>query len=157
MVRMREREREKRLSGSFALLRGIRGHRSAGEDVPPLRTKSNERSQFRLFMIIVRKRLSTLDFRRVLKTRMALDNVARNRESRPGTFAGRKSTLRGLALHQLLVIGRADGEVVRRRSACGGRRTFVENTLENVFLRWWTGMRILMIYSRLLPDFSHCD
>ena len=50
------------------------------EPVPKL----NERSQFRLFMVAVRKRLTELDFNRFSETRMALDSVARNAERLPG-------------------------------------------------------------------------
>jgi hypothetical protein len=32
-----------------------------------------------------------------------------------------------------------------------------ENTLEKLSLSWWTGMRNLVGYARLLPDFSQCD
>jgi hypothetical protein len=65
--------------------------------------------------------------------------------------------------------GRAGGEVVRLApnnpradgddpsGARDLRRTLDENTLEKLFLSWWTGWRILVVYRRLLPDFSYCD
>jgi hypothetical protein len=49
--------------------------------------KLNERSQFRLFMSAMRNKLSGTDFSRVLETKTALDNVARNAKGRPGGWS----------------------------------------------------------------------
>jgi hypothetical protein len=94
------------------------------------------------------KNIINLGFKSIRVPFRALDNVARNAkgghvekaECGPETF------------------GRADGD--DPSGARDLRRTMEpdrENTLENLPLSWRTGMRILMVYRRLLRDFSHCD
>ena len=110
----------------LALAGGVRGHRRVGEDVPP-RTDEIERTK-PISSVHERetKLLPHVDFRRVSKAGTALDNVASiakrgqvvgadfmclgtDRILRRRTFAERKSTLMGLALHRLSVISRTDG------------------------------------------------